>query len=49
LGIICDNRDTIILTACQKGCIEEVSTVDVMCIRVIGAVITQKTIIVSER
>lgn len=49
LGIICNNKDTGILTACQKGGIEEVSTVDVKYKRVLGGVITQKTIIVSGR
>ena len=49
LGIICNNNDTGVLDACRKGGIEEVSTVDVKYKRVLGGVITQKTIIVSGR
>lgn len=49
LGIICNNNDTGILEACNKGGIKEVSTVDVKYKRVLGGVISQKTIIVSGR
>jgi hypothetical protein len=48
-NIICNNNETGVLEAARKGGIEQDSTVDVKYKRVLGGVITQKTIIVSGK